>query len=85
MQNPEDQHSFGTRSSRSKGKGHPIMYGLGCDDPAKVLHLCSGSVVTGTRVDIRPKKNPDIVADCRNVPLPDESFDFVLAGPAVCR
>lgn len=50
-------------------------------DPDKVLHLCSGSLKTGVRVDIRPEKNPDIVADCRNVPLPDESFDWILADP----
>ena len=49
--------------------------------PEQVLHLCSGSVLTGIRVDIRPEKNPDIVADCRNVPLPDESFDWILADP----
>lgn len=69
------------------GGGYPIGFvewaleEMGCDDPAAVLHLCSGSVVTGTRVDIRPEMKPDIVADCRNVPLPDESFDFILADP----
>lgn len=52
-----------------------------CEDPGKVLHLCSGSVLTGTRVDIRPERKPDIVADCRAVPLPDGSFDFILADP----
>ena len=50
-------------------------------DPSKVLHLCSGSMVTGVRVDIREERNPDIVADCRNVPLPDESFDWIMADP----
>ena len=50
-------------------------------DPSKVLHLCSGSMLTGIRVDIRPEKSPDIVADCRNVPLPDESFDWILSDP----
>jgi len=50
-------------------------------DAAKVLHLCSGSMRTGVRVDIRPEMEPDIVADCRNVPLPDESFDWILADP----
>ena len=52
-----------------------------CDDPSKVLHLCSGSVLSGVRVDIRPERKPDIVADCRAVPLPDASFDFILADP----
>lgn len=50
-------------------------------DPADVLHLCSGSVTTGTRVDIRPETKPDIVADCRDVPLPDQSFDWIMADP----
>lgn len=69
------------------GGGYPIRFvewalaEMGCDDPSKVLHLCSGSMVTGIRVDVRPEMNPDIVADCRNVPLPDESFDFILADP----
>lgn len=50
-------------------------------DPAKVLHLCSGSMLSGVRVDVRPERSPDIVADCRNVPLPDASFDVILADP----
>lgn len=54
---------------------------MGVTDPSKVLHLCSGSVITGVRVDIRPERKPDIVADCRKVPLPDGSFDFILADP----
>ena len=54
---------------------------MGVTDAAKVLHLCSGSVQTGVRVDIRAKLKPDIVADCRNVPLPDESFNWILADP----
>lgn len=54
---------------------------LGVTDPEKVLHLCSGSVRTGVTVDIRPETNPKIVADCRNVPLPDESFDWIMADP----
>lgn len=50
-------------------------------DQTKVLHLCSGSMLTGIRVDIRAEKNPDIVADCRDVPLPDGSIDWILADP----
>lgn len=49
--------------------------------PSEVLHLCSGSMKTGVRVDIRPETDPDIVADCRNVPLPDGLFDFIMADP----
>jgi SAM-dependent methyltransferase len=54
---------------------------MGCDDPGKVLHLCSGSVVTGTTVDIRPEMNPSIIADCRNTKLPPSSYDWILADP----
>lgn len=54
---------------------------MGCTDPSEVLHLCSGSMVSGVRVDIRPEMNPDIVADCRHVPLPDRSFRYILADP----
>lgn len=50
-------------------------------DSEKVLHLCSGSVKSGITVDIRAEKNPTICADCRNVPLPDSSVDFILADP----
>lgn len=103
------KHWFGPKSSTSKGKGHPIMYGkpkkamlfddfpegggyphgflewafgiMRVTDPEKVLHLCGGSVKSGVTVDIRPEKNPSIVADCRSVPLQDESFDFILADP----
>src|SRR3990167_2119595 len=54
---------------------------MGVDDPEKVLHLCSGSVCSGTTVDIRKEMGAKIVADCRNTGLPDESFDFILADP----
>lgn len=73
------------------GGGYPIGFLerayklMGCQDPAAVLHLCSGSVQTGVRVDIRPERNPDIVADCRDVPLPDESFRWILADPPYSR
>lgn len=49
--------------------------------PDDVLHLCSGSMKTGVRVDIRPETGPNIVADCRSVPLPDASFDYIMADP----
>ena len=69
------------------GGGYPLgflewVYKVtSCEDPAKVLHLCSGSVTTGVRIDIRPETKPDIVADCRAVPIEDESFDLILADP----
>jgi SAM-dependent methyltransferase len=49
--------------------------------PSQVLHLCSGSMKIGICVDIRAEKNPTIVADCRSVPLGDNSFDFIMADP----
>lgn len=50
-------------------------------DPEKVLHLCSGSMKTGIRVDIRPEMNPTYICDCRNVPLPDSSLEYIMADP----
>lgn len=70
-----------------EGGGYPIGFlrlayeTLGVTDPDQVLHLCSGSMRRGVRVDIRPECEPDIVADCRAVPLPDESFDWIMADP----
>jgi len=49
--------------------------------PEQILHLCSGSVKTGTTIDIRPQTNPHIVADCRQTPFPDETFTHILADP----
>lgn len=54
--------------------------GLPCN-PDGVLHLCSGSMVRGIRVDVRAEMNPTVVSDCRKTGLPDESFDFILADP----
>ena len=71
----------------SEGGGYPKGFLewayeiMGVHDPSIVLHLCSGSVITGVRVDIRPETSPDIVADCRRIPLKDKSFQFVLADP----
>lgn len=69
------------------GGGYPIGFleraytTLGVTDPSAVLHLCSGSLRIGVTVDIRPEMQPQIVADCRAVPLPDESFDWIMADP----
>jgi SAM-dependent methyltransferase len=99
---------FGPKGKRSKGRGHPVMFGfrdaehfepfpdgggyplrflarafdsLRVTDPSKVLHLCSGSMQTGVRVDIRPEVRPTVVCDCRNTPFPDESFDWIMVDP----
>jgi len=58
---------------------------LGVTDPTRVLHMCSGSVKVGITVDIRPELNPTIVADVRNVPLPDESVDWIMTDPPYNR
>jgi SAM-dependent methyltransferase len=69
------------------GGGYPIGFVewayevMGVIDPEKVLHLCSGSMRTGVRVDIRPEMNPTVCCDIRNTPFPDESFDFILSDP----
>ena len=54
---------------------------LGVTDPARVLHVCSGSMRTGVRVDIRPEMNPTIVADVRALTFPDDTFQWVMADP----
>ena len=69
------------------GGGYPIGFIewayeiMGVTDPEKVLHLCSGSMRTGVRVDIRPEMQPTVCCDIRNTPFPDESFDFILSDP----
>lgn len=70
-----------------EGGGYPngfvewALETMGCDDPAKVLHVCAGSVQTGITVDIRPEKKPTVVADGRHLPFADDSFDFILLDP----
>lgn len=54
---------------------------LMCTDPSRVLHLCSGSVNVGVRVDVRVEMRPTVVADCRATPFRDESFDWIMADP----
>lgn len=58
---------------------------LGVTDPDRVLHLCSGSMKRGITVDIRPEMKPKIVADCRAVPLPDASQQWIMADPPYAR
>lgn len=50
----------------------------------QVVHLCSGTLPAGEgllRVDIRPEVKPDIVADCRKLPLPNDFAAAVLLDP----
>lgn len=49
-----------------------------------VVHFCSGSLPAGEgalRIDIRAETSPDLVADCRSVPLPDNSAAAVMIDP----
>jgi hypothetical protein len=70
-----------------EGGGYPIGFmkmaykTLGVQNPDNVLHLCCGSVKQGIRVDIRESVGPDILADCRNVPLPADSVRWIMADP----
>lgn len=48
-----------------------------------VVHFCAGALPKGEgfRIDIRPETNPDLVADCRALPLEDSSAGAVLIDP----
>lgn len=73
------------------GGGYPIGFLkraftiLGVTDPAQVLHVCSGSMRIGVRVDIRPEMEPTVVADARALPFPEASFEWVMADPPYSR
>lgn len=81
---PQPAHHF---DAFPDGGGYPKRFvewalrEMSCPDASKVLHLCSGSMRTGVRVDVRPEMQPDVVADCRATPFPDESFDWIMADP----
>lgn len=50
----------------------------------EVVHLCSGSLPKGEgalRVDIRPETEPDLVADCRALPIESDTAAAVLLDP----
>lgn len=69
------------------GGGYPLRFldrayeWLGVENPDLVLHLCSGSMQRGIRVDIRPEMNPDVVCDARSTPFDDETFDWIMIDP----
>lgn len=49
-----------------------------------VVHFCAGSLPAGEgalRIDIREEASPDLVADCRSLPLADESAMAVMIDP----
>lgn len=45
------------------------------------IHLFSGLAKTGHRVDCKPEVKPDTIADCRDLPFPDNYFDGGMADP----
>jgi SAM-dependent methyltransferase len=69
------------------GGGYPLRFLarayalLGVTDPDAMLHICSGSMVRGTRVDVRRSVAPSVVADGRSLPFRDESFQWAMIDP----
>lgn len=49
--------------------------------PERILHPFGGRAEIGTRVDINPELEPDVVADAHNLPFDDDSFDCVVLDP----
>lgn len=49
--------------------------------PDRVLHVCSGAVESGIRIDLRRSQRPSVVADGRALPLRDDSVEAVLIDP----
>jgi len=49
--------------------------------PERILHPFGGMAEFGTRVDLNPDVNPDIVADAHELPFEDESWDCVVLDP----
>jgi hypothetical protein len=58
---------------------------LGVTDPARVLHVCSGSVRAPFTVDRRASVRPAVVADARALPFLAGSFEWVIADPPYDR
>jgi len=49
--------------------------------PEQILHTFGGRAAIGTRVDLDPTLEPDVVADAHKLPFEDESFDAVILDP----
>ena len=58
-----------------KGKGRTII------PLKKILHMFSGSVGWGDTTDIRPETGARIVAPYDDLPIPDNTYDMVIADP----
>lgn len=49
--------------------------------PERILHPFGGMAELGTRVDLNPTVDPDVVADANDLPFEDASFDLVVLDP----
>jgi len=49
--------------------------------PEHILQPFGGMSTIGTRMDIDPLLEPDVVGDAHDLPFPDESFDCVILDP----
>lgn len=49
--------------------------------PETILHPFGGRAEIGTRVDLNPLVEPDVVADAHALPFEDQSFDCVILDP----
>jgi SAM-dependent methyltransferase len=49
--------------------------------PERTLRPVGGRAEIGTRVDIKPDVQPDILADAHALPIEDESYDLVVLDP----
>lgn len=58
---------------------------MGVTNPARVLHVCSGSMRSGVTVDIRQSRNPSVVANGIHLPFFDDYFRWVLVDPPYSR
>lgn len=74
-----------------EGGGFPVGFlefayrTLGCDQPDRVLHICSGSVRGHFTVDRRASVRSAVQADARALPFLDGSFRFAIADPPYSR
>ncbi len=49
--------------------------------PDRILHPFGGRAELGTRVDVRPETEPDVIGDAHQLPFEDGSFDLVVLDP----
>lgn len=47
----------------------------------KILHMFSGSMDWGDTTDIRPESGAQIIAPYNNLPIADNTYDYVIADP----